>query len=283
MFTQAYLNLCMNGRPVAWMELVLFLAEELRELREELKKTKKEAFRRGTTQNLVAQWRSFILFCVYLQFQPVPATIECICLFAQFLSCSFKAVTSIQNYISGVRTLHALLEVPFPGTDNIELKLTLRGLKRLKPHAVRQAVPLSPHILCKVHGLLDLASPFDATLWALLLTAFFTLSRKSNLVVAGNRAFDKSRQLCRSDVLIGDKGLMVQFRWSKTNQFGNRVLLVPVLAIPGSVLCPLEAYINMLQLTPTEVDGSAFVLPVKGMLVPVSYQVLQSFIKKMCC
>ena len=175
---------------------------------------------------------------MYFQFQPVPATIESICRFAQFLSCSFKAVTSIQNYISRVRTLHALLEVPFPGTDNIELKLTLRGLQRLKPHAVRQAAPLSPHILRKAHDLLDLASPFDATLWAMLLTALFTLSRKSNLVVTGNKAFNKSCQLCL-DVLIGDKGMMVQFRWNKTNQFGNRVLLVPVLAITGSVLCPL--------------------------------------------
>ena len=164
------------------------------------------------------QWKSFFLFCVYFQFQPVPATIECVCLFAQFLSRTFKAVTSIQNYISGVRTLHALLEAPFHSADNIELKLTLRGLKRSKPHAVQQAAPLSPHIICKVHSLLDLTTPFDATLWALLLVAFFTLSRKSNLVGTGKKAFDRRRQLCRSDVLIGEKGLLVQFRWSKTNQ-----------------------------------------------------------------
>ena len=210
----------------------------------------------------------------------MPASIECVCLFAQFLSHSFKAVTSIQNYISGVRTLHALLDVPFPGTDNIELKLTLKELKRLKPHTIRQAAPLSPQILHRVHGLLDLTAPFDATLWALLLLAFFTLSRKSNLVATGQKTFDKNRQVCRSDVLIGEKGLLVQFRWSKTNQFGSRVLLVPVLAIPGSVLCPLEAYSNMLRLIPAKGDGPAFVLHVKGALVPVTYQVLQKFIKK---
>ena len=192
-----------------------------RSVKQTMKRTKKEAFATGTSQNLVVQWKSFFLFCVYFQFQPVPATIECVCLFAQFFSRTFKAVTSIQNYISGVRTLHALLEAPFHSADNIELKLTLRGLKRSKPHAVRQAAPLSPHILCKVHSLLDLTTPFDATLWALLLVAFFTLSRKSNLVVTGKKAFDRRRQLCRFDVLIGEKGLLVQFRWSKTNQFGK--------------------------------------------------------------
>ena len=206
--------------------------------------------------------------------------IECVCLFAQFLSRSFKAVTSIQNYISGARTLHALLDMPFPVTDNIELKLTLKALKRLKPHATRQAAPLSPHILCRVHGLLDLSAPFDATLWSLLLLAFFTLSRKSNLVVTVQKAFDMNRQSCRWDVLIGEKRLLLQFRWSKTNQFGSRVLLVPVLAIPGLVLCPLEAYSNMLRLIPAKGDGPAFILPVKEMLVPVTYQMLQKFIKE---
>ena len=214
-----------------------------------------------------------VVLCLF-SVQPVPASIECVCLFAQFLSRSFKAVTSIQNYINGVHTLYALLDVPFPRTDNIELKLTVKGLKRLKPHTIRQAAPLSTQILHRVHGLLDLTAPFDATLWALLLLAFFTLSRKSNLVVTGQKAFDKNRQVWRSDVLIGERGLLVQFRWSKTNQFGSRVLLVPVLAIPGSVLCPLETYNYMLRLIPAKGDGPAFVLPVKGALVPVTYQVL---------
>ena len=126
-----------------------------------------KAFTRGTTQNLVPQWRSFLLFCVYFQFNPALGTIECGCLFAEFLSHSFMAVTSIQNYIGGECTLHGLLNVPFPGTDNIELRLTLPGLKWLKHHVNRQAAPLSSHILCRVHGLLDLSAPFDAILLAL--------------------------------------------------------------------------------------------------------------------
>ena len=232
MCIQGCLSSRMSGRPEAWMEInFCFVVGELWKLWEELERTKKEAFTRGTTQN--AQWRSFLLFCVYFQFKPMPATIECVCLFGQFLSCSFKAVTSIQNFSCGVSTLHALLDVPFPGTDNIELKLTLEGLKRLKSHATRQCAPLSPHILCRVHVLLELSAPFDVTLLALLLLVFFTLSRKSNLVVTGQKAFDRNRQSCRSDVLIGEMGLLVQFSWSKTNQFGSRVLLVPVLAIPG--------------------------------------------------
>ena len=205
--------------------------------------------------------------------------LKCVCLFAQFLTSSFKAVTSIQNYISGVGTLHALLDMHFPGTDNIELKLTLKGLKMLKFHITRQAAPFSPHILCTVHGLLDLSAPLDATLWVLLLLAFFTLLKNSNLEVTGQKAFDNKPQLCCSDVLISEKGLLVQFRWNKMNHFGSRMFLNPILAIPGSVLCHLDASSNMLQLIPAEVDGVAFVLPVKQMLVPSTYQVLQNLLR----
>ena len=69
-----------------------------------------------------------MLFCLYFKFHPLPASVECVCLFAQFLSRTFKAVSSIQNYISGIRTLHALLELPFAAASSIDLKLTLKGL-----------------------------------------------------------------------------------------------------------------------------------------------------------
>ena len=220
------------------------------------------------------------MFCLYFSFQPLPASVECVCLFAQFLSRSFKAISSVQNYISGVRTLHALLEVPFSAASSIELKLTLRGLKRMKPHMVREAAPLSPMILHKIHGLLDLRKPFDATMWALLLVSFFTLSRKSNLVVTGGRPFDKNKQLCRSDILVCNKGLLVQFRWSKTNQFGNKVLFVPVLAIFNCLLCPLAAYVNMVKLVPAAEDGPAFVLAIDDRCHPISYLLLQKFMKE---
>lgn len=262
------------------MSFVLFTGRELKTLQREMAQSKRAAFANGTTKNFLLQWKSFFIFCLYFSMNPLPASVECMCLYAQFLSRSFKAVSSIQNYISGVRTLHALLELPFAAAGSIELKLTLRGLKRVKRHVVRQAAPLSPRILSGIHELLDLNKPFDATMWALLLIAFFTLSRKSNLVVTGAKPFDSSRQLCRSDVMIHENGLLVQFRWSKTNQFGGKVLLVPVLAVPNSVLCPVRAYRRMVQLVPTRGDGPAFMLNVNNVGHPVSYYVLQKFIKK---
>ena len=57
----------------------------------------------------------------------------------------------------------------------------------MKSHMVKKAAPLSPQLLNKILDLLDLDRPVDAVLWVLLLLAFFTLSRKSNLSVTGSK------------------------------------------------------------------------------------------------
>lgn len=108
---------------------------------------------------------------------------------------------------------------------------------------------------------------------------FFTLSRKSNLVVTGNKKFDSEKQLCGSDVVLGTKGMLVHFRWSKTNQFGSRVLESPILAIPHSCLCPVRAFRDMVQAVPAIPSDPAFVLPRNGKTGPVMYAILQKFIK----
>lgn len=216
------------------------------------------------------------MFCLHFALEPLPASVMSICLYAQFLSRSFKAVSSIHNYISGVRTLHLLVDVPYIAEKSVELRMTLQGLKRTKPHCVRQAAPLTPKLLSLIYVNLSVFEPIQGTMWALLLIAFFTLSRKSNLVVTGSKKFDANKQLCRSDVLVGAHGLLVQFRWSKTNQFGNKKLLVPVKEIPGSCLCPVKAYKNMVKLLPGSPSCPAFMLPGQK---PVSYTLLQKFIK----
>lgn len=201
------------------------------------------------------------------------------CLYAQFLSRSFKAVDSIRNYISGVRTLHSLLGLPFQAKDSIELKLTLKGLERLQPHKVKQAAPLSPQVMSEMHKLLDWGDTMHITMWALVLIGFFTLSRKSNLVVTGNQKFDSTKQLCRGDVSVGSKGMLVRLRWSKTNQLCKKVLEIPLLRIKGSMLCPLKAYTRMIKKIPGTNDDPAFCVPIKKGNRAVTYWELQNFIK----
>ena len=253
---------------------------ELKVLRREARASKRAAFAEGTSKNLRWQWKLFIMFCIYFRFKLLPASVESLCLYAQFLSRTMRATDSIRNYLSGVRTLHVLCNVQYLGKDSVELKLMLRGLARKKPHMTKQAAPLSPNILVRLLQYLDFNKAFDCTMWALLLLAFFTMSRKSNLVVTGAEKFNPEKQLCRSDVLVGSDGLLVTFRWSKTNQFGARKHVVPLLAIPESPLCPVRAYKSMLNMCPGEPNDPAFFITAIRSKRPVTYYLLQKFIKK---
>lgn len=156
------------------MVLVTFIAgKHLKLLRKGVKASQRAAYAEGTNKNLRWQWQSFIIFCLFFHFTPLPATIECLCLYAQFLSRKFKAVESIRNYLSGVRTLHILAEKRYRGEHSMALRLTLRGLARKNLHCVRQAATLSPGILAGIYQTLDLTNLHDITMWALLLLAFF--------------------------------------------------------------------------------------------------------------
>ena len=62
----------------------------------------------------------------------------------------------------------------------------------------------------------------------------------------------------------------------KTNQFGNRLLKIPLAAIPGSVLCPVTAYYNMVKLNPASETGPAFIVDARKLgasrQAPLSYK-----------
>ncbi len=59
------------------------------------------------------------------------------------------------------------------------------------------------------------------------------MSRKSKLVVSSLR--EQVRCLMRNDVIIGQQSLLVIYKWSKTNQFGNRVHKIPLTELKGSL------------------------------------------------
>lgn len=61
--------------------------------------------------------------------------------------------------------------------------------------------------------------------------------------------------------MFTEYGISVTFWWTKTIQFGQRKLTIPLLAMPGCPLCPVQAYRRMCQLVPAESSSPAFVIP----------------------
>ena len=168
-------------------------------LEEELRMYRQAAYAPGSWQALQRQWQLYISFCCDYKLVPFPASQRSLCLYAVFLARRFKAPQSVVNYISGIKTLHCLHELPIDVFSDVNLKLILRGISRLKRHIPSQAQPVTPDMLICFKSLLDLNDPLDASFWALFLLAFFSLGRKSNLVPDSLTSFDPEKQLAREE------------------------------------------------------------------------------------
>ena len=132
---------------------------ELASLRREVHQSRKAAFADGTSCNLITQWKAYFMFCIYLNFPISPSSTNVMCLYVQFLTLSMTAFNSIQNHVSGVRSLHLRLELPFPSspTEHFWLDSVLRGLQRTNVGTTKQADPMMPHILRAMYELFDVS------------------------------------------------------------------------------------------------------------------------------
>jgi integrase len=87
------------------------------------------------------------------------------------------------------------------------------------------------------------------------LFGFFALLRISNVAPASRAAFDPIRSLRRGDVYIKNNILYIHLRWTKTLQRYRQVATIPLHPIPGSPLCPLQAFRqlqNFFPVAPTD-------------------------------
>ena len=117
-------------------------------------------------------------------------------------------------------------------------------------------------MLLSIRQLLNISSVSDAAFWAAALVLFFGLLRRSNVLISSFSAFKPACHLSRSDFIVYKWGVALTVRWSKTIQCQERVLYVPLIALPNHPLCPVTALLHYLSLTSSApINGPAFVLP----------------------
>ena len=160
-------------------------------------------------------------------------------------------------------------------------QLALRGSKRLLGTAPFRKLPITPKLLLSMARLFNLGNPLHAAMWALFLVAFFSFLRKSNLVTDSLSATsDKLPRRC--DFVLAPKGAFLQIRATKTIQFKQRILSIPLPFIPNSPLCPVAALINHFRLN--RLASSDFLFSVKSSPSltprPITYRNFASFLSK---
>src|SRR3569833_1921030 len=189
--------------------------------------------------------RYFLNFCSSYNFRPMQPNETTVCLYVTKLAetCSYR---TIKTYLNGVRILHleAGLVNPLPAMFNLER--TLRGIKRSKGDITpNRKLAVTPEILTRIIRRLDIFNPGNMAFTAAMLVAFFGFFRKANVcpVQSGTNPVDEQSPVRRSDFeFAADMTIVwVNLRRTKTIQYGQRTLRIPLPAIPGSVLCPVNA------------------------------------------
>jgi hypothetical protein len=75
--------------------------------------------------------------------------------------------------------------------------------------------------------------------------------------------------------------LLVRFKWTKTIQFGDRVLYIPLVAIPSSKLCPVSAYKRMCEFNPASTESPALLIESRGKVIPLGYNQFHNKLKQL--
>lgn len=257
--------------------MILFSDGQLNKLKKDLDQSNKAAYAEGTRRNLIVQWESYLLFCTYFNFISLPTNTNTLQLFAQFLSRTMKSTDSIKNYINGVKSMHLLLGYPIDNINKFILNLSLKGIAKLHPYCRKQAEPITPDLLKSIGNSMDFSKKSNLVYWCLFLFAYFLLARKSNLVPTTKKDLLAKTFLLRQDILDNTDHLVVTMRWTKTIQAGERVLQIPIVRIPDSILCPVRAYRLMCKAIPASSDAPLFMLPHN---TPVNYKMYQSKLRE---
>ena len=147
--------------------------------------------------------------------------------------------------MSGVWSLHKYLGYEYPDPRMFLIISTLQGAKRLLGDAANPALPLEPADLILIYKCLDFSTLKDRAFWVALVLSFRCLLRVSHIVKSPH-------QLLVKDIVFNKEGMDVIMTSSKTIQFRERVNRIPIVAAPGSILCPvavLKSYITATRRT----------------------------------
>ena len=203
-------------------------------------------------------------------------------MYAAYLA-RFLLPQSISQYLNYVGLLHREMGFPNPLTDNWVLSSVLTGIHRILGTPPMPRLPMTVNILRRIRSRLNLNSSRHASFWAICLTAFFGLFRKSHLLPVSVSAFDPKRQFLRSDFVFKDCVVYIHVRWSRTIQLGQRTILIPLVSQPQSVLCPVAAISQAFALTPGGTQDTqvfCFRSSTSATLSVFTYKAFMSFMKQ---
>lgn len=234
----------------------------------------------STQANMLSHRKSYITFCTNYKLTPFPIHALTAARYIVALAHAGRTFGTIQNHLSSLKHFHQISGFSLGWETDYLLRLTLNGAKRYLSMATNRKLPITPVLLRDMASLFKLDNPLHAAMWALFLVAFFSFLRKSNLVVSDSKCLSKVVRF--NDLTFTANGANLQISETKTIQFSQRILTVPLPVIPGSVLCPIAALRNHIVINNISHRDFLFSLR-KGKsakATPITYHQFNSFLKK---
>ena len=191
-----------------------------------------------------------------------------------YLTSTHESAKGIANYVSGIKSLHALAEYPIPDSEDYKSKILFGDIRREKIYQVKQAAPMTPDLLMKISYMVKYSDHVELVAWCMVLLGFTMFLRSSNLVPQSANLFIPGKQLTRANLTVAANLLMAHIRWSKVIQYRQQDLKVPILPFPDNRICPVFWYRNMLQKIPGKASDPLLAVYIKGRAQALSYNQL---------
>ena len=222
-----------------------------------------------------------MIFCAHFKRPAIPADSDTLVAFSELMSVT-AGYQHIKHIFASIKLLHIIYNVNFIEAD-FRLDSALQSLKRRLAKTPLRVLPMTPEILKAIYVFLDMSKPQDQALWASFLVAFFCMFRKKSLVPHTMTGFDPILGLSRKKVAVHhDKGMaFVYTNFAKNVQFCERDIVIPLIQIPGNVLCPVTALHNLLTNNPLPQNMPLFSYKQAGRTHCITYSVFTSRLKKL--
>jgi hypothetical protein len=206
---------------------------------------KSQALATSTKASYKTHLMTFLRFCIFYGLEPVPAQKSTLACYVAHLARTMSPV-SVNIYMNIVRILHEEAGLCNPLSQNYEVNMIKRGLLRSKGTPPVQKAPMTPEILVLLYYTLDLSLNSDKAFWCAVLVGFFGFLRKASLFPS-TPTVPPLKRLCRRDVShLSLTAFELTCNHSKTNQFAQRVHVIPYSFCRDRRLCPITAMLTHL-------------------------------------
>ena len=217
------------------------------------------------------QLNAYLFFCDYCAFNPFPVSKQSYLAYLAFLSKSLSCYRSLVNYVNILKHINKLLGADCSFMHDYDAFLTQWVLCRIMDDSVRVTHLVTVDILLNVFQHFDWSNQLHICMHALFLVAFFSFLWISNLV-SYTLAYchsDNAYFLRRQDVSFTASRAVLRVYRTKTIQFKQRVLEIPLPFIPNSVLCPVTALKYYFRTVPTLASSPLFIANHPGSFRPL--------------